>query len=282
MPVFLPRNCLAFLAVMMLLAAPLRPAQAEALSRAFLLPELFEIMAEEGRRSAVADGAIPFQGRALAEFERKVAAIYDPDAMRMAFEDRLNAELASQPDVREDALEFAGTDLGARVLRLEISARAALLDDEIDQISRITLEEARDADAGTPRAARLEMVRARIDANDLVDLNVSLGLNTSLAYYRGLLAEQAAQTLGADELLSLVWSQEDILRADVEDWIEAYFLLAYQPLTDADLQAYIDYLSTPPALSFNLVMFTAFDQVFSDLSVALGRVMGRGMLAEEL
>ena len=270
------------MALTLLLGVPLRAAHAEDLSRAFLLPELFEIMAEEGRRSAVADGEIPLQGRALAEFERNVAAIYNAEAMRQAFEASVMAELESQPAVLADALEFAATELGARVLRLEISARAALLDDEIDEISRITLEEARDADPEAPRAARLDMVRARIDANDLIDLNVSLGLNTSLAYYRGFLSEQATQSLGADDLLTLVWSQEDMLRADIEDWIESYFLLAYQPLNDADLQSYTDYLSTPLAQAFNLAMFTAFDQVFSDLSVALGRVMGRGMLAEEL
>ena len=280
MPAFLSRTCLAFLAVTLLLAAPLRPAQAGDLSRAFLLPELFEIMAEEGRRSAVADGEIPLQGRALAEFKRDVAAIYDAETMRAAFEASLMAELASQPDVLADALDFAATELGGRILRLEISARAALLEDEIEEISRITLEEARDADG--PRAARLDMVRARIDANDLVDLNVSLGLNTSLAYYRGMLSAQATQLLGADDLLSLVWSQEELLRADIEDWIESYFLLAYQPLSDEDLRTYTEYLSTPFAQAFNLAMFTAFDQVFSDLSVELGRVMGQGMVAEEL
>lgn len=281
MPVFLSRVSCAVFAVL-LLAAPLRPALAEDLSRAFLLPELFEIMAEEGRRSAMEDGAIPFRGRMLDDFERDVAAIYDAEAMRMAFENALMQELGDQPEVLADALEFAATDLGARVLRLEVSARAALLEDEIEEISRITLEEARAEDAPPAKAARLEMVRARIDANDLVDLNVSLGLNTSLAYYNGLMSEQAAQFLGSNDLLSLVWSQQDILRADIEDWIESYFLLAYQPMSDEDLQSYIDYLSTPLAKDFNLAMFTAFDAVFGDISLALGRVMGRRMVAEEL
>lgn len=273
-------------AVLFVIAAlalmPLRPAAAEDLSQAYLLPDLFEIMAEEGRHSALEDGSATLQGRALAELNRAIEAIYDPARMHDAFVAVLTAELEAAPDVVEDALEFARSPLGQEILQLEISARRALLDDEVDEIARLALAEARGPRAPAAKSARLEMVRARVDANDLVELNVSLGLNSSLAYYSGLMSGNAPNAVGPEDLLQMVWMQEPAIRAEIEDWVESYFLLSYQPLSDEDLQAYIDYVSTPLAQSFNRAMFRAFDVVFSDISLAVGTVMGRGLMSEEL
>ncbi|MGY6694588.1 MAG: DUF2059 domain-containing protein [Roseinatronobacter sp.] len=261
---------------------PLRAGASDALSRAYLLPELFEIMAEEGRQSVMADGADALQGRALEDFTRAVDQIYDPARMHADFLAALMAELDGAVNVVEDALEFAETALGRQVLRLEISARRALLDEEVDEVARMALYDARRSDAETANAARLELVRARVEANDLIELNVSLGMNTSLAYYQGLFAENALMELGADDMLQMVWMQEPAIRAEIEDWIEAYFLMSYQPLSDAELEAYIAYVSTPLAQSFNRAMFRAFDAVFSEISLAVGRVLGRRMSGEEL
>lgn len=261
---------------------PLRAGASDALSRAYLLPELFEIMAEEGRQSVMADGADALQGRALEDFTRAVDQIYDPERMHGDFLAALMAELDGAINVVEDALEFAETALGRQVLRLEISARRALLDEEVDEVARMALYDARRSDAETANAARLELVRARVEANDLIELNVSLGMNTSLAYYQGLFAENALMELGADDMLQMVWMQEPAIRAEIEDWIEAYFLMSYQPLSDAELEAYIAYVSTPLAQSFNRAMFRAFDAVFSEISLAVGRVLGRRMSGEEL
>ncbi len=270
---------LALLAALVILP---RQAQANDLSHAFLLEELFEIMAQEGRRSTLADGAVPLQGGILARFEQDVNRIYAPERMQAAFVARLEAELQARPEQRADALEFARSDLGKRVLQLEISARAALLDDSVDETARLALERAREANPSSPEAARLGLVRERIDANDLIELNVSLGLNTSYAYYRGMLEQDAVQGLTADLLLQLVWAQEAEIRADIEDWIESYFLMAYQPLDDAEMRALIDYAATPLAVGFNQAMFRAFDTVFSDISHALGRALGERMRLEEL
>lgn len=261
---------------------PLRAVASDALSRAYLLPELFEIMAEEGRQSVMADGADALQGRALEDFTRAVDQIYDPARMHADFLAALMAELDGAVNVVEDALEFAETALGRQVLRLEISARRTLLDEEVDEVARMALYDARRSDAETANAARLELVRARVEANDLIELNVSLGMNTSLAYYQGLFAENALMELGADDMLQMVWMQEPAIRAEIEDWIEAYFLMSYQPLSDAELEAYIAYVSTPLAQSFNRAMFRAFDAVFSEISLAVGRVLGRRMSGEEL
>lgn len=273
---------IALLAALLFAITPIRPAAADDLARAYLLPELFEIMAEEGLQSVMADGVTTLEGRALVQFQRDVAQIYQPAQMEADFTARLREELEGQPDVVQDALDFANTDLGRKILRLEISARKALLDPEVDDIARMALVQARDARPDSSVARRLELVRARIEANDLVELNVSLGLNTSYAYYAGMMAEDAASDLSADQVLFLVWAQEPSIRLDVEDWSESYFLLAYAPLTEEELQTYIEYVSTPLGQAFNRALFQAFDTVFSDISKSVGRALGRRLNAEEL
>lgn len=259
-----------------------RPAQANDLARALLMPELFEIMADEGRKSVLADGATPLQGRALEQFTSDVERIYQSERMLAEFVTALEAELAATPEARADALDFAASDLGRRVLQLEVAARQALLDDDVDMLARMALEDARAGLSGEDGFQRLEQVRARIDANELVELNVSLGLNTSFAYYRGMLAENAVYGMSSEMLLQLVWAQEPEIRADIEDWIESYFLMTYQPLDAADMQDFVVYVGTPLAQEFNRAMFRAFDTVFSEISYQVGRALGRRLNVEEL
>ena len=262
------------------LVLPTHGSRAESLSEAYLLPELFDIMAEEGRVAALGDPAVPQDAAGRAGWERVINSIYDAERMHDDFTTSLVATLT--PEIRSDALRFAQSDLGRRVLQLEVSARRALLSDEIDDNARLALAAARDAPARSPRANALFRVRERIAVNDLIELNVSLGLNTSLAYYRGMVdAGWMAGMVGAD-LLTLVWAQEQAIRDDVTDWAEAYFLLAYQPLSAEEMQAYVDYAASLEGDTFNRAMFRAFDTVFVDISRRVGAAMAAYMQQDTL
>lgn len=255
-------------------------AQAQTISESYLLPELFDIMAEEGRDATLNDPAVPHTGTGRAGWEMEVARIYDPDRMHDAFATALDDGL--DPDVRAEALAFAQSDLGRRVLQLEVSARRALLTQEIDDTAQADLERARSAPVDSAQGRALELVRDRIAANDLIDLNVSLGLNTSLAYYTGMAeAGWMAGMAGAD-MLALVWAQEDAIRSDVTDWAEAYFLFAYQPLTSEEMAAYLEHARSPAGHAFNRAMFRAFDTVFVDISRRVGAAMARRMMQDTL
>ena len=270
------------LLIMMLSVGNARLVSAQDLSEAYLLPELFEIMSDESIAAIGAEGASPLSDTELAEWRAELATIYDPQRMHSRFLTELDAALASRPDVTADALDFAASDLGRRVLRLEVSARTALLEPEIDDAARSALMHARHARPDARDARMLALVRERIAANDLIELNVSLGLNTSYAYYSGMLAEGATSGLGAQDLLALVQAQEEDIRQDIIDWIESYFLMAYQPLSEEEMRAYIAHAASPRGDAFNRAMFRAFDAVFVALSHQVGRALGRRMMAEEL
>ena len=77
-------------------------------------------------------------------------------------------------------IAFFEGPLGRRVVELELSARRALLDEDVEAASRTALE-ARRAD-DDPLLDRLE---AFISVNDLIESNVVGALNSNIAFYRG-------------------------------------------------------------------------------------------------
>jgi len=262
------------------LVLPVQHLRADSLSDAYLLPELFDIMAEEGRIAALSDPTVPQDAAGRAGWEGAVNRIYNAERMHDDFIGALDAALS--PETRADALEFAQSDLGQRVLQLEVSARRALLSEEIEDSARMALDAARSAPDGSARAAALARARDRIAVNDLIELNVSLGLNTSLAYYRGMVDAGWMDGMAGADLLTLVWAQEQDIRDDVTDWAESYFLLAYQPLSAEDMQSYIDYAASPEGDAFNRAMFRAFDAVFVEISRSVGAAMAAQMQQDTL
>ena len=269
-------------ALMAVLMLPVRASQAQSIPQLYLFDDLFAVMSAEGIASSASQEAVPLDPADLPDWRARVERIYDPVKMQAEFVAALEPALAARPDVATDAAEFARSELGARVLRLEITAREALLEDAVDTLSRDALAEARAAEPGSALAARLDLVRARIAANNLVDLNVSLGLNSTYAYYSGMMAAAAMPGLTEQDILPLVWSQEEAIRADVTDWIESYFLMAYHPLTDEELQDYVDYAASPLGDAFNRMMFGAFDEVFVSMSRRVGTSLAEMMRAQPL
>lgn len=266
----------------LLAVAPVRASVAQDLAELYLFEDLFQIMAAEGVASAGDDAATPLDPAELGQWRADLGRIYDAARMQENFMAALDAALQGRTDVTRDAVTFAQSPLGEQVLRLEVSARAALLDDEIDEMARVSLMDARSAPESSTAGQRLALIRERIDVNNLVELNVSLGLNTSYAYYMGMLSQTDLPGLGPQDVLSLVWAQEGDIRADVVDWIESYFLMAYQPLSNDDLRAYIDHSASPLGDAFNRAMFLAFDTVFVDISQRVGTALGRALSGQSL
>jgi hypothetical protein len=82
--------------------------------------------------------------------------------------------------------------------------------------------------------------------------------------------------------MAQVWGQEGQIRSDTEGWLHAYLGLAYAPLTEAELDAYIAFWETPAGKRLNAVLFAAFDQVFTGVSKELGRATGQAMLGQDI
>jgi hypothetical protein len=240
------------------------------------LPEVITIMRDEGLEygASVEEQMFPRGGGAA--WRATVERIYDPAAMERALMDGMAEALDGR---RLDAMvDFFSSPQGQRIVALEVSARRAMLDDAIEAESRAAAADLRATD--DPRVALVERFS---EANQLVDQNVAGALNANLAFYQGLDEGDAFPGgMSEDQILADVWGQEPEVRADTEDWVYAYLLLAYAPLADEDLEAYIAFSETEAGQALNRALFSAFDGMFTAISRDLGRAAARFMVGEQL
>jgi len=245
-------------------AAAAGAARFEPLFRALAFDELIAIMREEGLSYGADLEADMFAGRGGDRWADAVAQIYDPDRMQDRLTETLADELA-ETDL-DPLIAFFTSETGARIVRLELSARRALLDPEVETSSIERLEEMQADDV-----PRLHQIERFVAVNHLVDVNVVGALNANYAFYTGLADGRAFDhDVTEEELLADVWSQEPEIRQDTEHWIYSYLTMAYDPLPDDDLDAYIALSETRAGQALNAALFAGFDVVFTGISRELG------------
>ncbi|MEX5729043.1 hypothetical protein Ga0609869_002396 [Rhodovulum iodosum] len=254
------------------LAGPLRAAPSAELARlveALALPDLVEIMQEEGRAYGTDIEDEMFSGRGGARWSAQVAEIYDGgrmlDTLTGAMENALEGEDLTP------MVEFFTGPLGARLIALETSARRAQLDPEVEAESVARLEEMIADDD-----PRLALIEEFVEANDLIEQNVAGALNSNYAFFTGLAdGGGLSMEVTEDQMLRETWSQEPQIRAETREWLFAFLAMAYAPLSDDELRAYIDFSRSEAGQELNAALFAGFDVMFRDISRALGLAAAR-------
>lgn len=251
-------------------------AERMALYDAMGLPEMFAIMREEGVSYGTQVEADLFPDRGGSEWAELVGRIYDAELMQAEVYAALDAELDGDDVVA--MLDFFTSDLGETIIGYEIAARRALLDDAVEEAS----EEAA-AIAAADDTPRFQLVSEYVEANDLIETNIVGALNSSFAFYMGLMDGGAFdQNLTEDQILADVWSQEPDIRQSTTEWVFSFLMLAYQPLEDGDLQTYVQFSKTDAGQQLNDALFVAFDGMFERVSRQLGLGATRFMTGAEL
>ena len=282
---YLPRLALAALLALALPATAETPATPPAtsatisqLGTVMRLDELFDVLREEGVAYGAELEADMFPSGGGPGWASSVSEIYDLPLMRARFNQALRAGLASDPQALAEIVDFFSSDLGNRILGLEIEARRAFLDDAAEDAARVAADKRR---AGRdPRARQLDRF---IEVSDLLEMNVAGALSGNLAFLTGMNETGVnGVTLPEAEVMEQVWGQEAQIRDDSQSWLHAYLGLAYAPLTDAELDAYIAFWETPAGERLNAALFSAFDEVFSRVSLELGRAAGQAMLGQDI
>ncbi len=257
-------------------ALPAAAASEEELDRLFAAigtPRLMEIMRIEGLEQAgeLADDVFGPGGDGFASLADR---IYDTGRMKRTFRVEFDAILADREV--DGLLDFFASDQGRRIVSLELSAREALLDPDVEAAA----EEAA-ARMETDAPARRALIETFVETNDLIELNVMGAMNASVAYYRGL-NDAGRMDVPESQILSDVWAQEGDLRAETTTWIYAYLGMAYEPLSDDDLTAYTEMSQSPAGRALNRALFEGFDDVFNEISYLLGGATVRFGQSEEL
>lgn len=251
---------------------------AAALQAALKLPEVFSVMSEEGLDYGRQLEEDMFPGSGGRQWQEAVAGIYSTERMLEDFGAAFEAELSQGDTDTAAMLDFFSSDLGQRVTTLEVSARRALLDEAVEDASRLKLEEMQAEDD-----PRLDLIAEFVTINDLVEANVTGGLNANYAFYLGLAdADALGRDMSEDEVIAEVWGQEEDIRAETDLWIHSYLAMAYAPLTDAELEEYIAFSQTEAGKDLNRALFAGFDVLFVDVSRQLGRAAGAVLAGQDL
>ncbi|RYG92219.1 DUF2059 domain-containing protein [Loktanella sp. IMCC34160] len=240
------------------------------------LPELIGIMREEGLSHADQLASDLFQGGGGPRWDSMIDRVYDVERM----EARVRMDFAASLEGEDigPLLDFFGSDLGMEIVSLEISARRAFLDPEVEAAA---IEAA--AIAAMDETDRHQLLTRFIEVNDLIESNVVGGLNSNYAFYIGMADAGAfGGELTESDILTDVWSQEPEVRASTTEWVYSFLGLAYQPLSDSDVEAYIALSETDIGQAMNRALFNGFDGMFNDLSRGLGLAAGEMMTGADL
>jgi hypothetical protein len=237
--------------------------------------DVISIMRQEGLTYARELGDEMLPGGANDRWMQSVGKIYDGEAM----EDTLRLQFADSVAEKDitDAIDFFGSPLGQQVVELEVSARAALLDDAIDEASRDAMFRAMQAEN-----PRLDLITRFIEANDLIEANVAGALNANFAFYRGMSEGGTMADMPEGEMLATVWEQVDEVRSETEEWLYSYLFMAYTPLNDEELAEYVAFSEGQTGQSMHRALFEGFDVMYVAISRALGQGIAQIRSAQDL
>lgn len=246
------------------------------------LDEIIAIMREEGLAYGEELEAEMLSGGGGVAWDMLVDRIYDVDKMTAMVEQRFVTAFG-QADTAPLVRFFEG-ETGRQIVSLEVAARRAFMDADVEEAARETFRQVEaDLAAQSPRDIdpHLSAIESYIEANDLIGFNVMGALNANMLFYRGLI-EGGAMEMSEAEIVADVWAQEEETRAETREWIYAFLMLAYEPLDPAQISAYADLSKTAPGRAMNRALFEAFDLMYGELSRALGLAVAGQMLGEEL
>jgi hypothetical protein len=248
------------------------------LSAAMQFDALFDILRADGIAHGQTREADMFPAGGGAAWTTAVSEIYDTVRLRAGFDAALEKALADDPALLAEIVTFFQSELGRKVVGLEIDARRAFLDKATEEAARVAAD--RRAAARDPKLA---LIRRFIEAGDLLEMNVAGGLSGNLAFMQGMRASGAyGPGFPDDQILSDVWAQEAQIRDDTASWLNAYLGLAYDPLSEDELEGYVAFSESPAGKRLNAALFTAFDAIFRQVSYDLGRAAGEAAQGSDI
>ncbi len=268
------RIALASLFIVLLPVASLASEATDRLLTTLGMERMIDLMRQEGETYAVELGDEMLPGGYTDSWGAMVARIYDAEAMKTSVR-RGFANALEGVDITPLEV-FFDTPEGATIVNLELSAREAMMDSAIE-------EEAKEQARAFERAGddAFILVDEFVKAGDLLEANLVGALNSNMQFYRGLV-DGGAFELTEDQILAEVWQQEDETRAETRDWLYGFLIMAYLPLEPGQLEAYTALSKTHEGAAMNSALFEGFDNMYSDISYALGLAAARAMKVEDI
>lgn len=239
------------------------------------LPETIEVMRKEGLDYGADLALDMLPGGGGASWESTVSRIYDVARMEATVRDGFARAWEAEGGAPGPVTEFFGSEAGQEVVKLEIAAREAMTEPGVEDAARAAYRETGEADP------RLDEIRRFVDTNDLIDANVVGAMNSSVEFYAGMV-DGGAFEMTEEEILRVVWESEADSREDTQEWLYAYMMMAYRPMPEEALRDYVDLAASDQGRALNRALFAGFDEMYADISYALGLALARQMTAQDL
>lgn len=249
-------------------------AEVDDLLEALGVPQIVEIMRAEGLEygDTLATDMVP--GGSTDGWRATVDRIYDEARMLETVRGVFTQEFGSTD--LEPLMAFFASETGQQVVSLELSARTAMREQEIEDAARAAFRDLEGTDSET-----LATISEFVDTNDLIEANLVGALNANYMFYLGLVDGGALQ-MSEQDILTEVWSSEEETRSDTREWVYAFLLMAYRPLADGVVEDYTALSQTDPGRALNRALFAGFNEMYDDISYALGMAVARQMQVQEL
>lgn len=231
-------------------------------------PRLLTQLAREAEQSAQDIDVDFLDGAGGAFLAETVQRLNDPKRVLPLLEAELTKNMSQ--DHLAAVVSFLESPLGLQLADLELSAREAMFDPELDEAVR-----ARVAQSGVP-----ELVDTIIEEGDLIEKNVTDSLAILEQFYIGRRAGGMTD-LTESEIGAFTAELESEIRSETTEWMRAFMTLAYSPLSDADLQIYADFWKTNAGKSYDIALFASFKKILAENSFALGQMVGRMQASDE-
>lgn len=245
----------------------------ERLAQALRLDEVIAVLRDEGLSHGRLLDQDMLEGAGGAYFADQVSHIYDAAGMRAVLTEAMATRMT--PAAVAASIGFFESDLGRRIIALELSARQAFSDPDIEATAVARMEALAEDDP------HRRLIRDYVEANELIERNVDGIQSTDFSFYLGLV-EGGAMGRDDEGYLSGLLDNRDAVRADTESWAMSFHLMAYHPLDAGDMRANIAFSRSPDGQELNVALFGGFDEMYDDIYYRLGRLVAQAMSAADL
>lgn len=244
-----------FLSLWVFAGAAMADPDVDRLIDAMGMPDLIRAFSVEGEAAGKTMDAEFLNGQGGSVWAETVRKLYDPARLETAL--RIGVAETLDPETARTALLFFDSDVGKRITSLEVQARMAMLDEDVETMAKA---------AGAQSDAR---VRDFLDLRDLVERNTDTGVAAQSAFFDGYTQATRSDVPAPDgELL------RRSIQAETETWLLGYYALVQSALSTEDIETYSDFWQTEVGAAVDEAVFRAFGDSYTTLSFALGQAVG--------
>lgn len=248
-------------------------ADVQALYDALRLDEIADIIHQEGIEQIDVYAENYVGPRSASQFAQQAQSIFARDDIQSTL---LQGLETLDPDHMATALEYFTSAQGALFAGLETTARAAISDDAVEEQAKQMVTQAQDSDP-----SRIALLEQSIETLKMVDYNIQAAQESQYSFLIEL-AQAEVIDFSQGEILALIAEDQGALTEMVQEWLLAFTYMAYSPVSDDDLQGYIDFQSSDAGQALNQSLFDAFRVMDVAQSQKMGRLVASFMAAQEL